>query len=288
MSRLAGMVRAVERARTLARRSLGRAEPEDAAAEPVWEADTRVDGSSPVFVVGSPRSGTSALAWALDAHPEFWTSEESDFLYPLAGAGRLHQSYRMASRRRERHWLVQQGVGFPEFAAFVGSGLDRLFLSRSGGKRWVDSSPQYTLMIPELLVLFPHARILHIVRNGADVVHSMLHSGFDPPWARRFAVACQTWVRFVTSGERARSMHPDRILQVRHEQLELDGEAAMAQILAFIGAEPDPSPARYLQSRRINSSFARTGPQPKDWTRRQSRCFLRVCGPTMRSFGYLT
>ncbi len=38
----------------------------------------------PIFIIGSPRSGTSILAWSLAQHSELWTEAESDiFFYML-------------------------------------------------------------------------------------------------------------------------------------------------------------------------------------------------------------
>ena len=49
--------------------------------------------SDPVFVIGSPRSGTSVTAWALHQHPELWTSHETEFLRELFGENRPHRAY---------------------------------------------------------------------------------------------------------------------------------------------------------------------------------------------------
>ncbi len=47
----------------------------------------------PVFIIGSPRSGTSVLAWALAQHKDFWTAGETDFLFHLFGQGRLETAW---------------------------------------------------------------------------------------------------------------------------------------------------------------------------------------------------
>jgi hypothetical protein len=41
------------------------------------------EAAGPVFVAGCPRSGTSALSWAIAAHPLYWTSSETHFFYYL-------------------------------------------------------------------------------------------------------------------------------------------------------------------------------------------------------------
>ena len=52
---------------------------------------------SPVFIIGSPRSGTSILAWALAHHSQFTTGYETDLLYELTDEQKLEAVYRKAA-----------------------------------------------------------------------------------------------------------------------------------------------------------------------------------------------
>ena len=47
----------------------------------------------PVFIIGSPRSGTTVLAMALAQHPLFWASDESFILFDLFGMGKLDKAF---------------------------------------------------------------------------------------------------------------------------------------------------------------------------------------------------
>src|SRR5262249_8717023 len=129
---------------------------------------------NPVFIIGSPRSGTKILARSLAKHTRLWTSSaESNFLYHLFGGGHLENAFQTAGSRPSRPhgtWLAKEGVAKSEFFRFVGLGLNALYASRSGGKRWIDHTPLYTLMVDTLSELFPGARFLHILRDGRRVV----------------------------------------------------------------------------------------------------------------------
>lgn len=212
----------------------------------------------PVFVIGCPRSGTSAFSWALAQHPDFWTSAESDFLFLLFGKGHLHRSYQLAFERPDVGWLRLNRVAYPEFCGHLGQGLDGLFRSRADGRRWVDSSPGYTLMVPELALLFPEARFIHLVRDGRAVVNSMLHSGFDMDWATDFGRACFTWAHYVSKGVEFEAALPDRVLRVQHRDLVDDPQATCAGVLQFLDAPPSGAPAEFLSTSRVNSSYGNT------------------------------
>lgn len=41
---------------------------------------------NPIFIIGSPRSGTSILAWSLAEHSQLDVFDESNFLWNLSAA----------------------------------------------------------------------------------------------------------------------------------------------------------------------------------------------------------
>jgi hypothetical protein len=271
----------------------------------------------PVFIIGSPRSGTSALAWALHYHPEFWTSKETDFLQPLFGQGQAAAVFEQ-SASSEGSWLAYNEVSAAEFLRYVGLGINALITSRSDGRRWVDQTPSYTLFARDLVGLFPEARFLHIVRDGRSVVNSMLHFGDDvgkdlrdagnlPHWARGFRESCETWVGFCRTALDLEAEHPERVLLVRNEALASDPAAGFHRILDFLGEEDHPGPANFFASSKINSSFApiqwgdpsaapRTvsSPSPRDqavsawrsWSKEQQSLFTTLADGLMAELGY--
>ena len=111
--------------------------------------------SNPIFIIGSPRSGTTALARSLAQHSQLWTSEESDILFHLFGNQQAEKAFKEATDTTANRWLKTQQVDKKEFLAFLGLGLNALFTSRSQGKRWVDHTPIYAVIGDVLADLFP-------------------------------------------------------------------------------------------------------------------------------------
>jgi len=354
--------------------------------------------SSPVLIIGCPRSGTSVLSWAIAHHADFWTSAESDFiihlfrdgqlistyndayygpdieagsfdrpwdrlnrlgknillrilghrrpkdpprsriqasrqrfedhqaryrdylrrtgsgfLMGLFGEGRLRKAYKKAVERPDGGWLQKHQMDFDEFAQHLGTGLDLLFRSRSGGKRWVDATPGHTLMAEDLACLFPKARFIHILRDGRAVVNSMIHSGFGKlgfnsdvekalPWAEDFRVAAETWVHYVTLGREFVEACPQRCIEVRQEDLILEPEKLFRAVFAFLGVEHCPKSVEFVQRKRVNSSFD-PGPRSgsdihnrskesllkipwQEWTEAMRADFKEIAGSTMARMGY--
>jgi hypothetical protein len=224
---------------------------------------------SPVFIIGAPRSGTTALAWSLARHPDFWTSGETQLFVDLFGDGRLERNYARGGTA-SHSWLEKMGVDRQRFLASVGLGLNVLLTDLAGGRRWIDKTPANTLLAEMLAEMYPGARFLHLVRDGRRVVHSMINfathesrsafAAIGEPWMSDFRSACATWREYVTAARRFSAAHPSRCLTVEAESLLLEPDLALARILEFLGAEPHDGPALNLATRRLNSSFAANTP----------------------------
>jgi protein-tyrosine sulfotransferase len=267
---------------------------------------------NPVFIIGSARSGTTILAVALGKHPEFWVSDETFFLHSLFGKNRVElEVARWLSPGPAGSWIRRENVGPAEFLSYLGIGINALFTNRSHGKRWIDHTPRNGLMPETLAGMFPGAFFLHILRDGRDVVHSMLHftdklsdqkrkqrDGFLANWAGNFKEACQTWSKTTTTAMEFCENHPHRALVVRYDKLVSDPGEGFGTILHFLEAPPSDAPARYFSSHRINSSFSRidatgkrvTLPRPdpwESWTGEQKEIFAREAGRTLARYGFI-
>jgi hypothetical protein len=267
----------------------------------------------PIFIIGSPRSGTSVLAWALAKHSRLWTSAESDILFYLFGQGHLDRAFQISSTRPDGPWLQVQGVEKEEFSAFLGLGLNALFSSRCPGKRWVDQTPLYTLIADLLADMFPTARFLHILRDGRRVVRSMVNfhgatgrdlesklmqAGRLPPWATDFRDACRTWSRFVDAATAFGAKNPTRSLTITNEDLVVGPEKLFERIFDFLGVPSEDGPANFCRTTRLNSSFpsATVDQFARDsvariwssWTLAERMTFVGEAGPAMLRYGLAT
>jgi hypothetical protein len=260
---------------------------------------------NPIFIVGSPRSGTTAIGHALNKHPHLWASKEAYVLHRLFGNGRATGTWKHHWKRSNPSWLRAEGVERAEFLGFLGLGINAMYSSRSEGRRWIDPTPLNTLMIEDLGEMFPGAVFLHLLRDGRRVVRSMLSfresierergpvpDNEMPPWTRDFESACEAWTSHVELVARFEGANPQRCLTTRNEDVVSDPAAAVARVLAFLGAAPNKGPAAFLAARRINSSFGdEAAPSDEDWsgwTSEQRHDFARIAGRTLVAAGYAT
>lgn len=131
-------------------------------------------GDSPIFVVGFPRSGTTLIEQTLDAHPALVAMDEQPYL------------------NRALDEVRALGIAYPtELGRLSAVQLDAL---RAGywkrvdrkvqlalGQRLVDKNPFNMLRLPLIRRLFPHARVVLLVRHPCDVLMSCFMQHFRAP-----------------------------------------------------------------------------------------------------------
>ena len=108
------------------------------------------------------------------------------------------------------------------------------FARRAGSPRWGDKTPQYVEHIPLLTRIFPQARVIHIYRDGRDVIESWVRMSFTPGNVFRGA---RGWRHYVRAGRDGGAAIGDRYHEVRYETLVTEPEATMRGVCEFIGED---------------------------------------------------
>ena len=234
----------------------------------------------PIFIIGSPRSGTSVLTWALGQHPNLYPLEET------AWFGRFHtgalEAFRIGSARGELSQLSAMDVAREDFFETLGVALDDLVLrhrtwpaapvsadqafarARSPDhpkSRWVDGTPQNSFHVHGIVELFPQATFIHLLREARLVVRSLQR--FHNIGGRRHTAdeGYRKWIDHVRASlEAERTLGPERIVRVLHRDLASSPEAVVRTCLSFAGESYAPDCLLPLRH-RINSSG--DGPAPE-------------------------
>lgn len=225
--------------------------------------------NKPIFIVGSPRSGTSILTWCLGQHPNIFPVPESNWMGNFAIS--LAVSYQVGASRGDRTVLSAMDISREEFFSNFGRSINDLILSHRSDlekkrkvarlpsepkTRWVDGTPEYSLHIYPLRKLFPEALFVHVLRDVRDVVRSMLNfhrvAGFS--LVRNEEHAYRYWLRTVNACAQAERAYGSGVVyRLSYSGLTENPESVMRSLLDFVG---EPFCARCLEplSKRINSS----------------------------------
>jgi multidrug efflux pump subunit AcrA (membrane-fusion protein) len=242
----------------------------------------------PIFVVGAPRSGTSFMAASLGRLPGF---------VDLGEVGPLKVSiHELASLPEE------------EAARRLRQTLERVRrLGLARRLRAIEQTPETSFVLAAAARAYPQARAVHMVRDGRDVVCSLLDKGWlneERPGAddvgvkygryARFWVepdrveefnrtsdarrAAWAWRRYVTA---ARAAAPASTLEVRYEELAADPDEAARRIAGHIATDPEPlaSSLREVHAQSV-------GRWRRDLTEEQVADVEAEAGDLLRELGY--
>lgn len=205
---------------------------DDVAAWDDGSADGPDEASDPVFIVAFPRSGTTLLEQALDAHPALASMDEQPFLH--------HALTELATVEGARYPDALAAVDRGTLAAIRGRYFERVRrrIPLAPGQRLLDKNPLNLLRLPAIRRLFPRARILLAVRHPCDVLLSCYMQHFTAPG---FALLCADLPTLAAGYRRAfDAWHRDQavlqaaVREVRYETLVGDFERELRGIAAFL------------------------------------------------------
>lgn len=127
----------------------------------------------PIIVMGCARSATTMMGRILRLHPDvaIWWEPRSVWMY-----GHAYQSH--------------DELGAADCTPRIARHIDRKFgrfLKQSGRSRFAEKTPSNTFRIPFIHALYPDCRIVNIIRDGRNVVRSILQvqKSFSSPDSKR-------------------------------------------------------------------------------------------------------
>ena len=269
-----------------------------------WRMAPYASGERHIVMGGAPRSGTTVLRKLFDRHPEICSGAETKLFVPAAyNLEWLAQSYDLplAELTRMRDTAPSQAAFIDAFAARV--------RADAGKARWAEKTPQNIRNLDWISERFPQASILHIIRDGRDVVCSMRqHPDWrwvDGEWQkvlvpRSVESYAQRWLADVAAGIAWRD--DPRYVEIRYEDLVADPHAVLRTLCDGIGAGHDAEwlsgigPAETAaapadgQTKRPDYegavSAVSVGRWRTDLSADEQAEVERLCGPQLSELGY--
>ena len=243
----------------------------------------------PIFLVGSPRSGTTLTVNLFGTHPDVANWSEG---------GRLWDPIHYHDPEAEHHWTAEQATP---------GQIRRLhrwceWYRQSHGKaRFVNKHPRNSMRIAYLRRAFPDARFIHVIRDGRAVVSSILAQigrrerrqkrpmgGFAKPpgWralmrddlAEQTALQWQAIVRHVR--EQGRTLGP-AYTEVRYEALCATPRPIYRELFRFAGLRNEDDALAGIPEKLEESESWRTRLAPE-----QLATIEKAAGELLRELGY--
>ena len=253
----------------------------------------RATTPTPVFVVGSPRSGTTVVGRCLAAHPQLAGVDESLFLIYLYD---MFYELHLGLGRHRVTPRCQLPTG--TFLTHVADFAAKLLAGWAGGgprRRIVDDTPWYGAIAPFIDAIMPGCVFVHVVRNGLAVTRSLARSHDDGrTWAGAAvadrAALWSTMVRLCS--EIGDHVPPHRFVTLRYEQLCADPVTVLRAVTTRLDLPWEDAvlgPLRLPHATPSRSDWATSGsaaPEVTGWPDHEVAEFAAVAGPTMHRLGY--
>ena len=241
-----------------------------------------------IFVVGSSRSGTTMMGRALNNHKDIFTFKEIHFLGWLCSKNDINNFIdkqdailllsKLFAIQKDGIFLKKNPKQFTRKSEAILSDVAEIksievyerFLqtitNENGYSISCEQTPKNIFYIQELLSHFPHAKIVHMVRDSRDVLRSEKNK-----WKRRFLGASKIplkeairsymnyhpitsakfWNSAVLHGNKMEE-NP-RVIKIKFEELLQNPKEKIMELCNFIGVEFDKN---MLEVPNIGSSTA--------------------------------
>ncbi len=199
---------------------------------------------SPIFIIGTGRSGTTLLRQMLNAHPRIHITHEAGF-YSYARHAPKDVSVRdWLERYFQTYSFAYLGLSPATIRAAVPDPLPRADIvlayqailkqkaAQKGRGRWGDKNPLDTHNLAQIFSDFPDARVVYIMRDPRPTTLSFNRMPFGTASALFNCLLCRVQFDHIRP-------YLDRVLEVRLEDLTQDPQTTLRGILNYLGEEWD-------------------------------------------------
>ena len=259
--------------------------------------------SSPCFLIGVYRSGTTLLRFVLDSHSNIAVPPETNFLYELAQMWRSEWVKKgLAGAGVDKEGL--KGL----LKTFAGGVLDNYAIAKGKG-RWIDKTPAYTEILDFIDDLFgKECKYIMLYRHGLDVANSLAAmyerndlggpakiyadkmSGFPKViFAQYWAEECEKMLSFAET-------HSRQCHRIHYEQYASDPEKYLPPLFDFLGEPWEPDVLNFnkkqhdfgLQDSNIDatSTFSPKTGTYKSWNKKEQSNARYIAASTIEKLGY--
>jgi hypothetical protein len=210
----------------------------------------------PIFAGGAGRSGTTLLRVILDSHPNIACGPELKVTPALC---RLWQDFQTSLSPPLREYLLTPNDINAIFAQTIVSLLEK-YRQKSGKLRVAEKSPNNVFFFEHLNHMFPDSPLIHVIRDGRDVVCSLLTMQWMDPktgkpleYTRDVRKAAEYWARAVRTGQTVARQKPSvakRYVELRYEELVNDPVSTLHPLFTFLDEPWDPAVLQFHQQQR--------------------------------------
>lgn len=197
---------------------------------------------TPIFLFSLPRSGSTLAQRILAGHPDIDTVSEPHILLPLIYALRqdgvyAEYNHKLAAMAIE-DFCQELDQGRQDYYQEIKRFATSLYrsASRKKARYFLEKTPRYSLVVDEIMEIFPEGKFVFLWRNPLAVIASIMQQSKGGHWFLYGTKIdlCTGLDNLVTAYAR----DPGRSISVRYEDLLADLEGERSRILGYLELSP--------------------------------------------------
>ncbi|MCB9044046.1 MAG: sulfotransferase [Chitinophagales bacterium] len=210
--------------------------------------------TTPLFLISQPRSGSTLLQAILSNNAQIATQSEPWLLLPF-----LSWEDTNTHKALYGHHLAVKGIqsfvhNLPEKQADFSQEMSRFFTNlytkaADGATYFLDKTPRYYEILPQIQTYFPAAKIIILKRNPFAVLNSIIDTFSVNSYDKLFNFRRDILhAPFLLEDFRNKNMHNATVQVVHYENLVKNPETTVAQLMQWLEVPFSPQMLHYQEN----------------------------------------
>lgn len=247
----------------------------------------------PIFIVGSARTGTSAVVGALRLGAGIAGYNEGHYLSMMPAMAKLMIEHVMERRKLDPSGEVMMAhiKADDVIDDLMGMMKARMEAQFPGNEVWFDKTPDVPMIraIPYIIKMWPKARFIFTKRRAIENVSSRLRKFKHLTFERN----CEHWATSMVTWTKMKVNIPEsQRIEIDQREMGLEPMATAERIGRFLGFSENQTKdmGKILKDER----YEFTGGNEREvkalselgWNKEQLEAYEKICVPVNKEFGY--
>ena len=204
------------------------------------------DKVTPIFIFSLPRSGSTLLQRLLMSSQEIASVAEPWILLPLIYMNRpkgvVSEYSHLGSYQALQDFISSLSGGEESYYEELQGFILKLYEKQctGGEKYFLDKTPRYYLIIPEIIKIFPSAKFIFLYRNPVHILSSVIQT-----WGRgtmksihRYSIDIKYGMNLLTQGL---SLLDENYFVLNYEKVVSHPDCQINELCNFLGIDYNPA-----------------------------------------------
>lgn len=249
------------------------------------------DSEFPIFIIGSPRSGTSILALAIRSAMKIPFYAEGHFL-PVMNyvVSAIDNYYESKSSSIEVESRAISHIKRDKLINEVQNLFYNIYNSLYQSNIWLDKTPGHEMIksVPIIAKTWPNAKFIFAKRRGIENINSRMRKFPEMP----FELQCKKWYACMKWWLEVRSSVVNSSIEIEQRDIENNPKMISKRICDFLNIGEESVELIYdiFTSKRPESTSVSTSVDIElnntGWTAEQIKIYREYCSDVSKKFGY--